>query len=277
MGLITLSLASHAGAQNQQPAKELFGAIESVDGIASSRAIGSYAKGCLVGGREIATDGPGWQTVRMSRHRFFGHEAMLAVLEDLAARGQAVGWNGLLIGDVAQPRGGPMLTGHRSHQIGLDADIWLTPMPEGGISDAGREEFSPPSMLVEGGIEADPDEMRPAQAAIIREAALMPEVARVFVHPGIKQAICDRAGGDRDWLGKVRPWWGHDRHFHIRLACPASDADCIDQASPPPGDGCGDELAWWFTDEPWQPSDKPPAPDLTLADLPAACAALVEE
>jgi murein endopeptidase len=33
---------------------------------------------------------------------------------------------GLLIGDMSQPRDGPMLYGHSSHQIGLDVDI--TPM-----------------------------------------------------------------------------------------------------------------------------------------------------
>ena len=36
---------------------------------------------------------------------------------------------GFSVGDMSQPRGGPMVTGHSSHQIGLDVDIWLTPMP----------------------------------------------------------------------------------------------------------------------------------------------------
>ncbi len=275
--LLTLVMASPARAQTAPPAKELFGTVEAVDGVGRSEAIGSYAKGCMIGGREMPLDGPGWQAVRLSRQRYFGHQAMLDFLADLAARGRAIGWNGLLIGDVTQPRGGPMLTGHNSHQIGLDADIWLTPMPEGGLSDAERESFSPPLMLVEDGLEADPEMFSGQQVALIREAAISPEVARIFVHPGLKRAICEQAGDDREWLRKVRPWWGHDRHFHVRLACPSSDGRCIDQAPPPAGDGCGDDLAWWFTDEPWRPSDKPPPPDLTLADLPAACAGLVAE
>ena len=52
-------------------------------------------------------------------------------MERLAAKVPKVSnWPGLLVGDMAQARGGPMLTGHASHQVGLDADIWLTPMPQ---------------------------------------------------------------------------------------------------------------------------------------------------
>jgi penicillin-insensitive murein endopeptidase len=29
---------------------------------------------------------------------------------------KTAGWPGLLVGDIAQPRGGPMLTGHTSYQ-----------------------------------------------------------------------------------------------------------------------------------------------------------------
>ncbi len=268
-------LTRAAAAEDTPPAKELFGAMRSVDGVGRSEAIGSYAKGCLIGGREIPIDGPGWQAMRLSRHRFFGHERMLAFLEDLAARGQTVGWTGLLLSDVAQPRGGPMQTGHRSHQNGLDADIWMMPMPEGGLDMDERETVSPPLVVREGSLRVDPDVFSDGHAAIIREAAVSPEVARIFVHPGVKQALCDRAGDERDWLRKVRPWWGHDRHFHIRLACPETDTACVDQAPPPPGDGCSDELAWWFTDEPWRPSDTPPPPPLGMTDLPEACGALV--
>ena len=48
-------------------------------------------------------------------------------------------WPGFLVGDISQPRGGPMFTGHASHQIGLDADVWLTPMPDRTLSRAERE------------------------------------------------------------------------------------------------------------------------------------------
>jgi penicillin-insensitive murein endopeptidase len=256
-------------------AKELFGAVTApARGEDGSRVIGSFAKGCLAGGTALPVDGPGWQAVRLSRNRVWGHPALIAFVERLAAAARADGWPGLLVGDMAQPRGGPMRTGHASHQIGLDVDLWLTPMPEHRLTTQERESLSAVSMLAPGTRTADPARLGAAQRALIRRAALDPEVARIFVHPGIKQALCQSAGPDRGWLAKVRPWWGHDTHFHVRLACPPGESLCQDQDPPPAGDGCGAELAWWFTDEPWISPPAPPKP-LVLADLPAACAAVL--
>src|SRR6516165_2279694 len=54
---------------------------------------------------------------------------LIYFLEGLGTKVANAGtWRGLLVGDISQPRGGPMITGHDSHQVGLDADIWLTPM-----------------------------------------------------------------------------------------------------------------------------------------------------
>jgi penicillin-insensitive murein DD-endopeptidase len=100
-------------------------------------------------------------------------------------------------------------------------------------------------------------------------------VARIFVNPAIKRALCREAGPDRAWLAKIRPWWGHNYHFHVRLSCPRGESECRDQALPPPGDGCGKELDWWFTEEALHPAPSPPRKPLRLADLPQACAALV--
>lgn len=265
---------ARAGAET--PARSLFGGIATpTPGEHGERAIGSFAKGCLAGGVALPVDGPGWQAVRLSRNRNWGHPALVAFIERLAVAARADGWPGLLVGDMAQPRGGPMRTGHASHQIGLDVDIWLTPMPDRRLSPEERESFVPFSMLAPGRLEADPARLTPAHEALIRRAALDPEVTRVFVHPGIKRALCASAGHDRAWLGKVRPWWGHDSHFHVRLACPAGERSCRDQEPPPAGDGCGAELAWWFTDEPWQ-KPSAPQPPLLLADLPAECATLLQ-
>ena len=60
------------------------------------------------------------------------------------------GWPGLLIGDMSQPRGGPMATGHASHQIGLDVDVWLDPMPDHTLSDAERESIGATSYIKPG-------------------------------------------------------------------------------------------------------------------------------
>ena len=260
------------------PAKELFGAFAEPLRTPRPRVIGGYSKGCLAGAVTLPTDGPGWQAMRLSRNRTWGHPNLIAFVERLAREARAEGWPGLLVGDLAQPRGGPMRTGHASHQIGLDVDLWLTPMPERRLTTEERETLGAVSMLREGTREVDPARFGPLQVAVIRRAAHDPEVARIFVHPGIKQALCEAAGADRLWLRKVRPWWGHDAHFPVRLACPADQPLCRDQETPPDGDGCGAELAWWLSDEPWLP--KPPGPPpkpLMLADLPDECRAVVTE
>ena len=100
------------------------------------------------------------------------------------------GWPGLLVGDLSQPRGGPMLSGHASHQIGLDADIWLTPMPDRKLSRSEREEMAA-RPVVKNRKEIDPAVWTNAHAKLIRRAASYPEVERIFIHPPIKKALCD--------------------------------------------------------------------------------------
>jgi penicillin-insensitive murein endopeptidase len=121
----------------------------------------------------------------------------------------------------------------------------------------------------------DPSTWTPQHLRLLKAVAREPAVARIFVNPAIKRALCREAGSDRGWLTKIRPWWGHNYHFHIRLSCPRGDPLCRDQAPPPPGDGCGKELDWWFTERALHPPPSPPRKPLRLADLPAACATLV--
>jgi penicillin-insensitive murein endopeptidase len=237
-----------------------------------ARSIGAYARGCLAGARALPVDGSAWQVMRLSRNRNWGHPALIDFLERFAARGKAIGWPGLLVGDMSQPRGGPMLTGHASHQIGLDADIWFSPMPDRTLTADERETISAVSMVDMASRELDRTKWTETRAKLVREAARDARVARIFVNPPIKKALCDWETGDRRWLGKVRPWYGHNYHFHVRIACPAGVSDCHDQDPPPDGDGCGADLAWWLGPEPWKPSPpEKPRPPLTLADLPAAC------
>ena len=149
-------------------------------------------------------------------------------------------------------------------------------MPGRRLTPEERESLSAVSMLAEGTRTVDPSRFTDLQIAVIRRAALDPEVARIFVHPGIKQAMCERAGNDRGWLRKVRPWWGHDAHFHVRLRCPPDQSACRDQEPPLAGDGCGEDLAWWLSEEPWRPAPPgPPRPPLMLADLPGECATVL--
>ncbi|PLX37716.1 MAG: penicillin-insensitive murein endopeptidase [Hyphomicrobiales bacterium] len=240
-------------------AKKLFGAVRKPAPL-KARSIGSYARGCLAGAVPLAVDGPTWQVMRLSRNRNWGHPTLVAFLEKLAKKAPSLGWSGLMVGDLAQPRGGPMLTGHASHQIGLDADIWLTPMPNRVLSREERESISAKSVLggryanaeiPEGGA-VDRNVWTDAHAKLIREAARDKRVARIFVHPAIKKKLCDWESGDKSWLRRVRPWYGHHYHFHVRLACPADSAGCKDQSPPPAGDGCDKSLDWWLSDAPYE-------------------------
>ena len=246
-----------------------------------AQAIGNYGRGCVAGAVALAPEGPGWQVMRPSRARNFGHPKLVTWIETIAARAKEDGWPGLLVGDMAQPRGGPMLTGHASHQIGLDADIWLTPMPNRKLTRDEREKLSATSMLKGDSLYVDPDIWTPGQAAILKTAASYPQVERILVHPGIKKKLCDTVKGDRAWLSKIRPYWGHNYHFHMRIKCPAGSVGCKGQEAVAKGEGCGEALAWWFTDEPWRKpkkTDKPPVKKkpVTLKDLPPVCAQVLD-
>ena len=257
------------------PANQVFGRAMTPAEV-ETRSIGFYSHGCLAGAKALPVDGESWRVMRLSRNRFWGHPAMIAFLERFSRQAKADGiWPGILVGDISQPRGGPMLTGHASHQIGLDADIWLTPMPD-GLTDADREQMSAVDMVQSDGLSVDPAHWSEKQAAVIRAAAQAPEVERIFINPAIKKALCQRHAGE-PWMSKVEPWWGHNYHMHIRIRCPAGDSACEAQAPVPPGDGCGKSLAWWFTDEALHPKPGKPKPPLTLAQLPAECRQVVLE
>ena len=283
MSGLSVGLADVANAEGP-PAKELFGGMK-LPARTAPQAYGFYSKGCLAGGVAIPTDGPTWQAMRLSRNRRWGHPQMIGLLEQLSKdAAQYDGWPGLLLGDISQPRGGPMLSGHASHQVGLDADIWLTPMPSRTLTASERENLSATSMLKKNAfLTVDPNIWTPAHAGVIMRAASYPEVERIFVNPAIKKKLCDTWTGDRSHLGKVRPYYGHHYHFHIRIKCPADSVGCKDQEPVSAGDGCDASLAWWFTEEPWAPAKKDPnekpAPKpkpVQLADLPKASALVLE-
>ena len=254
----------------EMEARRLFGSVD-LPAELSLGAVGGYSRGCLAGAVPLPPDGPYHQAMRLSRNRNWGHPELVAYLEDLSKKiHERSGWPGILVGDLAQPRGGPMLSGHASHQIGLDADIWLMPQPNSRFSTQEREEISAVSVLLPGKREISRTVWKHDHFVLIKTAAEDERVARVFVNPAIKRALCEGEYGDRDWLRKVRAWYGHDTHIHVRLHCPDSDSECRNQMPPPPGDGCGTELDWWFTEAPYKRAPAKAKP-LSLSDLPMAC------
>ena len=128
-------------------AKELFGR-KVLPAAMPTRVHGFYAHGCIAGAEGLPINGDNWQVMRLSRNRYWAHPDMVALVKRLAAKAHKdAGWPGILVGDMSQPRGGPMFTGHASHQVGLDADIWLTPMPNRQLSRNEREEMSAVMMV----------------------------------------------------------------------------------------------------------------------------------
>jgi penicillin-insensitive murein DD-endopeptidase len=256
------------------PARELFGRKTKPDPDVP-HSIGFYSRGCLAGGVALPINGATWQVMRLSRNRNWGHPKLVEFLERLAEKAKLVGWNGLLVGDMSQPRGGPMLTGHASHQVGLDADIWLTPMPDRKLSREERESMSATMVVREDRLDVDLNLWTHAHTEVIRTAAGDPVVERIFVNAAIKKALCREAGSNRAWLAKVRPWWGHDYHFHVRIYCPPDSPQCEAQPPPDSSEGCGHELDYWFSPgllHPAPPTEPPkPRPGITMAALPATC------
>jgi len=257
-------------------AKQLFGR-KILPAAMPTRVIGFYSKGCIAGAEALPINGDTWQVMRLSRNRNWAHPDMIALLERLSAKAHKdAGWPGILIGDMAQPRGGPMITGHASHQIGLDADVWLTPMPDHRLSREEREDMSAVMMVRSDRLDVDAKVWTPGHLAVIRDAAQEPRVQRIFVNAAIKKALCRDARGDRSWLSKIRPMYGHDYHFHIRITCPAGARECEPQPPPPDGEGCSPaDFAYWFQDSVLhpKPSTEPPKPShpITLAQLPPDC------
>ncbi len=259
-------------------AKTLFGAKRGGSAQAPEP-FGGYAKGCLAGGVQLPETGPTWQAMRLSRNRNWGHPDTIAYIKRLSRfAATQPGWNGLYIGDISQPRGGPMLTGHRSHQIGMDVDIWMKPAANLGLSVTDRENISSISTRRAKGAFTNENWTR-AHFEILRAAAKDPATARIFVFPGAKVWMCENETGNRAWLSKIRPWYGHHYHFHVRLHCPEGAPGCVNQDPPPAGDGC-DDARQWVRDilnppppKPRDPNAPPPKPrrEFVMADLPNQC------
>jgi penicillin-insensitive murein endopeptidase len=261
--------------------------------------IGAVANGCISGAQTLAETGPGYVSIRRHRNRFYSHPNTIRLVQELGASQAKEGKQLIMIGDLSQPRGGIMSSMHRSHQNGLDVDIWLT------LTDSvesakvtAPDGQDPPSMLTPDN-KSPNEHWGPTQIRLIRTVAERPEVDRIFVNGGIKKALCDSQPKDSPWLAKVRPWWGHNSHFHVRLKCPEGSPKCEPQKAYPPGNGCGKELADWIRPpfiqkkpDPTQPpkpeppppavrveckpilsqNDKPVAPQVTASPAPASTA-----
>lgn len=285
--LLVLWLLGLAVAANAAPrASSLFGAVGGPSDQ-PPQPIGTYARGCGAGMVELPESGPTWQAMRLSRNRNWGQPSLVAYLEELSQKATRIGWRGLYIGDLSQPRGGPSASGHLSHQIGLDADVWYLPPPRLNLTAGEREKISANSVRTQDQKHVNAN-WTEAHHQLLKMAASDPRVDRIFVAAAIKIEMCRTAtAADKGWLQKIRPIYGHNDHFHVRLKCPPGAASCQTQKPTVAelsngGNGCDDSLMWWVTtylDElkhPKPPGKKQRTPrDYTMADLPKACVAVL--
>jgi penicillin-insensitive murein endopeptidase len=247
-------------------------------GYPSAQSIGGYTNGCVKGAAALPLQDTGYQVMRLSRHRYYGHPELIQFIQKLGQTTASHHLGTLLIGDLGQPRGGPTLSGHRSHQTGLDVDIWFMLSPQANqrlLTTDERENWSAPSMV---NLQTDAltSLWTPGQEKMLELVAEQAEVDRVFVNPGIKQALCrQKSAHSSTWLRKIRPWWKHDDHFHVRLKCPANSPDCDNQEPLPAGNGCDASLAWWFSAEAKNPPKTPPA--AAPPPLPVLCEQLLTQ
>lgn len=229
------------------------------------RIVGQHAAGCLIGAEQLSPEGVGYQAVELERNRHYGHPDLVDYVQALGRRVDRAGFGSMLVGDMAQPRGGPMPYGHASHQSGLDVDIWFR-LDLRPLKRSERKGIEHPILVDAETGELDRTRWSDQQAELVRLAAQDPRVTRIFVDGAIKRDLCERQWQDRSWLQRIRPWPFHDDHFHVRLRCPADSPDCVDQSPPPPGEGCDGILPTPRT----ATTASPPRP------LPTACEAVFE-
>jgi penicillin-insensitive murein endopeptidase len=247
--LASFLIALTANSTEEVPASTLFGLKRKAADL-PQQSIGTYSSGCLAGGVSISESGLGFQTMRPSRNRNWAHPMLKGFIEELGAEVAKRKYAGLLVGDFSQPRGGPIAGGHLSHQTGLDVDIWFKPSPNHKLTISDREGISADSVVVGTNWPWVNAKFTDREIWLLKVVAEEPRVARVFVAAPIKKALCENKKiNEFSWLQKIRPWYGHTHHFHVRLTCPSDSAECIEQAMLPDGPGCGAELDWWLSSE----------------------------
>jgi penicillin-insensitive murein endopeptidase len=234
-----------------------------------ARSIGSYSGGCVQGAEELPLVGAGYRVMKPERRRMYGHPKLIEFVRELASKIEQNELEPLGVGDLGQARGGPAPNGHASHQNGLDVDLWFSPAPAQTASSHSMVEGNKTRRYFSDRVQK-----------LLGFAVADSRVDRIFVNPVIKQALCEaNPATNRAWLRKVRPWWGHDEHFHVRLACPEGSDACSPQPPLPAGDGCA-EVAWWLSEQSAEERAKKATTYQKRVgakpELPAACGALLK-
>ncbi len=223
-------------------------------GEGQSESIGTYNNGCILYPAELEKSDI-YKLPRLARGNNYGNPALTDFLEDYAYRIKEMTGKQLLIADLSKNNGGPTLMLHSSHQTGLDADIWYRLYSQKqNLSQTDIEDLKPIDMVSKDG--STMGELWSSEnEEILKTFAQNDKIERIFVNPIIKKNFCTKFKSE-DWQKKIRPWWGHNEHFHVRLKCPDNSPDCTMKGQAIKDDGCGKDLDWWFSEEAKLPKSK---------------------
>lgn len=232
-----------------------------------SQAIGEYYNGCIDGAKKIAFDNPYFQVIRPQNKRFYGHPNLITFIENLATNANKNDLPILLIGDMGMARGGPFLRGHNSHQSGLDVDIWYR-MVDKRLPEKQLKSPYAINIVSDNWYETNKNYNNDIYT-LIKLAANDEQVERIFVNAAIKKQLCLDSHDNKEWLSKVRPWWGHNAHMHVRLSCPKDSPLCVKQQAIKKDHGCGEEIDSWINDiknPKKKKSSPPPRKEIKVSD-----------
>lgn len=207
-----------------------------------AEAIGEYSLGCLRGAQTFTGSEPGLLISQVKRGRYWGHPDLINLLTRAGLEFSKTNQS-IILGDLSQSRGGPTITGHNSHQTGLDVDVWFKVLAKNDIPSFKTTETEDMKAV---------SEIGPNQIKLINFFAQDSSVERIFINPAFKKKLCEDTSPTKmssEVQHKLRAWWGHDDHIHVRLKCPKDSPLCTTQKPIPEGTGCGEELNWWFTTE----------------------------
>ena len=251
----------------------------------AARAIGFYAKGCLAGAAALPIDGPAWQAMRLSRNRNWGHPELVALVEKLAIEAREHdGWPGLLVGDLSQPRGGPMLTrprqppGRARRRHLAHADARPAPDRAGAGGPVGHVHAG-----ARRGVGRSQDVDRRARSPAEARRLLRRAWSGSSCTPPSRRRCARRPPRTRTAPGCTRsaPTGATTTISTCASPAPSGSTNCEHQPPLPNDDGCGKELTNWLAlvkpkPKPATPPETvakpaPPKPGITLDQLPADC------
>lgn len=195
---------------------------------------GFYSKGSLRSACSMSQESKGLYHLFHLRKRFYGSDGLIGIIESAAAEMSIrfPNLDRLQVGDLSAEQGG-FITGHASHQNGLDVDLaYYRNDHREQIDPIGQKGFDE-SFVFKGRVSPNFDVARNWE--VIKLFYDSGRLNRIFVDEKIKEAIClyaDSIGEIRtreETLKRLRPYPNHDDHMHVRITCPKESMKCESQ------------------------------------------------